>query len=134
MFGAIGVRVRCSIPIDDPLAAAVVQKPTDQPRRADVKDNAIRVNLRPDEDGARNIVHRLGRQVFPTSGERSRSVPQPPLHRRIAFPIRDRIQDFHRIGQEGAQPPDDKGFEIGRRDPLTSGTVSRGPVMSRREM
>ena len=29
-------------------------------------------------------------------------------------------------GQESAQAADDKGFEIGRRDPLTSGTVRRG--------
>src|SRR5271166_417082 len=86
----------------------------------------MRVNLRPDEDGARKIVLRLGRQMFPPSRERSRRVPQPLLHWRIAFPIRDRIQEFDGIGQESAQAADDKGFEIGRWDPLTSGTVQRG--------
>src|SRR5271166_6159014 len=49
------------------------------------------------------IVLRLGRQMFPTSGERSRRVPQPLLHWRIAFPIRDRIQEFDGIGQKSAQ-------------------------------
>ena len=83
----------------------------------------MRVNLRPDEDGTREIVQRVGRQMFPPSRERSRRVPQPLLHWRIAFPIRDRIQEFDGIGQESAQAADDKGFEIGRRDPLTSGTV-----------
>ena len=46
-------------------------------QRADVKVNAIRVNLRPDEDGAREFVQRLGRQMFPASAECSRRVPQP---------------------------------------------------------
>ena len=32
----------------------------------------MRVNLRPDEDGAREIVQRVGRQMFPSSRERSR--------------------------------------------------------------
>src|SRR5271166_3238814 len=64
--------------------------------------------------------------MFPPSGECSRRVPQPLLHWRIAFPTRDRIQEFDGIGQESAQAADDKGFEIGRRDPLTSGTVRLG--------
>ena len=48
----------------------------------------------------RGSMLRLGRQMFPTSGERSRRVPHPLLHWRIAFPIRDRIQEFDGIGQE----------------------------------
>ena len=81
------------IPSTVPLACAVVQKPAHQTRRADVKVNAIRVNLCPDEDGAREFVQRLGRQMFPASAECSRRVPQPLLHRRIAFPIRDSGQE-----------------------------------------
>ncbi len=91
-FGTSGVRVQRSISIG-PLACAVVQEPTDQTRRADIKVNAMRVNLRPDEDGAREIVQRVGRQMFPSSRERSRRVPQPLLHWRIAFPIRDSGQE-----------------------------------------
>ncbi len=52
LFRAIGVRARRPNPFDSPLACAVVQKPAHQTRRADVKVNAIRVNLCPDEDGA----------------------------------------------------------------------------------
>jgi hypothetical protein len=33
------------------------------------------------------------------------------LHRRVAFPIRHRIQDFDGIGEERAQAADDKRFE-----------------------
>ena len=77
LFGAIRIRVRRSIPFDSPLACAVVQKPAHQTRRADVKVNAIRVNLCPDEDGAREFVQRLGRQMFPASAECSRRVPGP---------------------------------------------------------
>ena len=43
----------------------------------------MRVNLRPDEDGAREIVQRVGRQMFPSSRERSRprrlSQPRSPI-------------------------------------------------------
>ena len=117
LFGAIRVCVRRSIPIVDSLADTFAQKPADQTHRADIKIDAIRVNLRPDEDGARKIMLRLGRQMFPTGRERSRRVPQPLLHRRIAFPIRDRIQKFDGIGQESAQAADDAGVEIGSRDP-----------------
>jgi len=52
-FRAVGARARRPMPFDNPLAGAVVQKPTDQPRQADLKVDAIRTNLRPDEDGAR---------------------------------------------------------------------------------
>ena len=81
-----------------------------QTRRADIKVNAISVNLRPEENGARKIVLRLGRQMFPTRGERCRRVPRPLLHWRIAFPIRDRIHEFDGIGHESAQAAKDKGF------------------------
>jgi len=64
------------------------------------------VNLRSDKDGANKIVLRRARQTVPTNGERSRRVPQPLLHWRIAFPIRDRIQEFDGIGQESAQAAD----------------------------
>ena len=67
LFGAIRIRARRPIPLDDPLVGALVEKPTHQTRRADVKVNAIRVNLCPDEDGAGKIVLRLGRQILPTS-------------------------------------------------------------------
>jgi hypothetical protein len=87
LFGAIRVRVRRSIPIDDSLADTFAEKPTDQTRRADLKVNAIRVNLRPDEDGARKVMHRFCRQMFPTSRERCRHVPQSLLHRRIGSPL-----------------------------------------------
>jgi hypothetical protein len=66
--------------------------------------------------------------------KRSRRVLQPLLHRRIAFPIRDRIQEFDGIGQESAQAADDEGFEIGSRDPLTLGTVQRGASDEAAEM
>ena len=66
--------------------------------------------------------------MLPASAECSRRVPQPLLHRRIAFLIRDRIQEFDGIGQESAQAADDKGFEIGRRDPLTSGKPKRESI------
>ena len=58
-------RARRPIPFDDPFVGALVQKPVHQTRRADVKVNAIRVNLCPDKDGARKIVLRLGRQMIP---------------------------------------------------------------------
>jgi hypothetical protein len=84
------------------------------------------VNLRADKDRARKVVEPLGRQMFPASGEPCRRVPQPLQRWRIASSISDCIQHFDGIGQESAQAADDKGFEIRRRDPLTSGTVCRG--------
>ena len=39
--------------------------PNERRRAMVVKVNAIRVNLCPDKDGARKIVLRLGRQMFP---------------------------------------------------------------------
>ena len=67
LFGPIRIRARRPTPFDDPLAWAVVQKPTDQTRRADLNVNAIRVHLCPDKDGAGKIVLRLGRQILPPS-------------------------------------------------------------------
>jgi len=86
----------------------------------------VSTNLRPDEDGARQIVQRLGRVLFAASRERSRRVPQPLLHWGIVSSVRDRIQDFDGIGEERPQASDDKSVEIGRRDPLTAGTACRG--------
>lgn len=112
LFGAIGVRVRCPNPSGDPVAAAFAHKSSDQTRRADVKVNAIGVNLRLDEDGAHQVVQRFRRQTISPSRERGRRVPQLFLHRRIRLAIRDRVQDFDGIGEERAQAADDKRFEI----------------------
>ena len=84
----------------------------------------MQVDLRPDEDRAREIVQRLGRQMFPSSRERRRRVPQPILHWRIAFPHSRSRSGFQR-DRPDAQRPNDEGFEIGSSDPLTSGTVRR---------
>jgi hypothetical protein len=119
LLGAIRVCVRRSIPIVDSLVNTFAQKPADQKLRADIKINAIRVNLRADKDRARKVVDPAGRQMFPASGEPCRRVPQPLQHWRIASPIGNRIQHFDGIGQESAQAADDKGFEVRRRDLLT---------------
>jgi hypothetical protein len=126
LFGAIHVCVRRSIPIVDSLVNTFAQKPADQTLRADIKINAIRVNLRADKDRARKVVEPPGRQMFPGRGEPCRRVAQPFQHWRIASRISDCIQHFDGIGQESAQAADDKGFEIRCRDPLTSGAVCRG--------
>jgi hypothetical protein len=49
------------------------------------------VNLRPDEDGARKIMLRLGRQMFPTGRERSRRVPQPQRSLRLGYDLYDAL-------------------------------------------
>ena len=63
---------------------------------------------------------RAALRSFGFTPSRRQARPQPLLLRRIAIPIRDRIQEFDGIGQESAQAADDKGFEIGRWDPLTA--------------
>jgi hypothetical protein len=132
--GAIGTYIRISNPARNivPLSAAIGQEPSNQPPRADGEVDAVGVHLRPDEDGVRQAVQRLGRKVFPASRERGRGVPEPLLHWRA---VRNRIQDFDGIGEERAQTIDDQRFDMGRREPRWPCEVSAAvPVTRRREM
>ncbi len=58
---------------------AFVQKPSYQTSRVGVEVDAVRSDLRPDQDGARQAMQRLGRKMLPASRERGRAVPEKPL-------------------------------------------------------
>src|ERR1019366_5524954 len=94
------------------IVLAIVEESSGQSRRINVKVNSIRMDLRSDDDGAQQVVQRFSRQAVPSSGERGRGIRQPFLGGRTILALRDRIEDFDRIGKEGSHAADDERFKI----------------------